>query len=82
MTRPICHKLSQWLADTCTIPAAVIGGSKVILRYIKGTIHIGLVLKKDLQASRSISVTLILTTHETMTNVGLQWDMCLHYLKR
>jgi len=22
---PICHKLSQWLADTCTIPAGAIG---------------------------------------------------------
>ena len=37
-------------------------GSEVDSRYIKGTINVSSVLKKDLLVSKSVSDTLILTT--------------------
>jgi len=54
---------------------------KWILRYIKSIIDVDLVFKKDVMVSMSVSDTLILITLETLTNIGQQRDMCLHYLK-
>jgi len=45
---------------------------KWVLRYIKGTIDVGLVFEKDSRVSRSVSDMLILTMQETSTNAGLQ----------
>jgi len=54
---------------------------KWILRYIKGTIDIGLIFKKNVAGNRSVSDMLILTMLETSTNAGPQQNMCLHYPK-
>ena len=51
---------------------------KWILRYIKDTINIVLIFKKDStgkkECTRYVSITL-----ETSTNASLQRNMCLHY---
>ena len=43
----IYHRLSPWLADICMIQTGSLEAVKWILRYIKGTIDVGLVFEKD-----------------------------------
>ena len=51
---------------------------KWVLRYIKGTIDVGLVFEKD---SRTVSDMLIPIMLVTSTNAGPLRGMYLHYLK-
>ena len=57
------------------------GGCEVDQRYIKGTIDVDLVFKKDFTGKQECIGTLIPTMLETSTNAGLQRDMCLYYPK-
>jgi len=51
---------------------------KWILRYIKGTINVGLVFEKDTMVTKSVSDMLILIMLEISTSANLQWAMHLH----
>ena len=54
---------------------------KWVLRYIKGTIDVGLVFERDSTGKQEYIGYVDSDYAETLTNTGLQRGMCLHYLR-
>ena len=54
---------------------------KWVLRYIKGTIDVGLIFEKDVMGKQECIRYVDSDTQEISTNDGEQQDMCLHCLK-